>query len=262
MHVHKDRYIQLGSHIRLHICTHTTCIHSQQNPASVGAFEAALIPPFQQMLGMETCQEFGGYVFQILAQLLELRSDVSEMYCSIFPSLLHPKLWENHGSVPAITRLLRAYLAKDARSVTEGKHLVGLLGIFQKLNSSKKLDHHGFALLMAIFQNTPMATLGPYIGEMLKLIFSRLQPERRTTKYTKSLVVFLSFFVNQYGMEALLQAMNGIQPGIFCMILEKVWPSGIDAVSDDMDKKVCVVGITRMLFQSPEMITPPYSQFW
>lgn len=69
----------------------------KNNPAMVSSFEASLFPPFQTMLGMETCQEFGPYVFQIMAQLLECRTDLSEAYHSLFPMTLAPALWENMG---------------------------------------------------------------------------------------------------------------------------------------------------------------------
>jgi len=155
------------------------------NPNSVGAFEAALFPPFQIMLGMDTCQEFGPYVFQILAQLLEIRTDLSEAYIAIFPSLLSSALWDNHGNVPAIIRLLKAYLTKGAQIVVTGDRLVGLLGVFQKLNASRKLDHYGFELLTTVVEYIPMTTLQTYMADMLKVIFTRLQPERRTEKYTR-----------------------------------------------------------------------------
>lgn len=52
----------------------------------------------QTVLGMENCDEFAPYVFQILAQLLEFRAvgDISPAYGAIFPALLVPTVWENH----------------------------------------------------------------------------------------------------------------------------------------------------------------------
>lgn len=231
------------------------------NPASVGAFEGAFFPPFQTMLGMETCQEFGPYVFQILAQLLEIRPDVSDPYIKIFPSLLNCTLWDNQGNVPAIIRLLKAYLAKGAQTVVVGDRLVGLLGIFQKLNASRKMDHYGFELLTAVIEYIPMQTFQPYMLEMLKVIFSRLQPERRTDKYVRCLVVFLSYFICKYDLNALLKSMDQLQPKIFSMILEKIWVPAMEHVTDD-DKKVVVVGMTKMLCQSPDFLDPAYLRFW
>jgi exportin-2 (importin alpha re-exporter) len=230
------------------------------DPSAVNQFETALFPPFQTMLGMETCQEFGPYVFQILSQLLEKRPDVSETYKAVFPSLLSPTLWDNHGNVPAIIRLLTAYLTKAGgpAAVVTPDRLVGLLGIFQKLNASKKLDHHAFALLTTLVETQPMTVLAPYLTEIFKLIFSRLQPQSRTTKYSKGLVVFISFFMHTHGLAALLTAMDQIQPKIFSMILDKVWPAGTAAVTGDEERITVVAGLTRAIFASPELLEAPY----
>lgn len=53
-------------------------------------------------------QEFHPYVFQIFAQLIELRSPpLPAVYMQIFPPLLLPQFWERSGNVPALVRLLQ-----------------------------------------------------------------------------------------------------------------------------------------------------------
>lgn len=47
-----------------------------QNRAQVDAFEQVLFGPFEVMLSMESCTEFGPYVFQILGQLLQMHDQV------------------------------------------------------------------------------------------------------------------------------------------------------------------------------------------
>jgi CAS/CSE protein, C-terminus len=52
--------------------------------------------------------EFHPYVFQILAQLLELRpGQFSAAYTALFPPLMLPQLWERRGNVPALVRLIQ-----------------------------------------------------------------------------------------------------------------------------------------------------------
>ncbi len=69
-------------------------------------------------------QEFHPYVFQIFAQLIELRpAPLPAMYMGIFPPLLSPVFWERHGNVPALVRLLRAYMAKAAAEIVAQGHL-------------------------------------------------------------------------------------------------------------------------------------------
>ena len=92
---------------------------SDPSGAVVGQFEVALFPPFNAVLG-EQVTEFSPYVFQILAQLLEFNSThaalaskpLSPNYTVLFPLLLNPVNWMNRGDVPALVRLVAAYLIK------------------------------------------------------------------------------------------------------------------------------------------------------
>lgn len=69
-------------------------------------------------------QEFHPYVFQIFAQLIELRpAPLPATYMAIFPPLLTPVFWERHGNVPALVRLLRAYMAKAGAEIVQQGHL-------------------------------------------------------------------------------------------------------------------------------------------
>ena len=53
-------------------------------------------------------QEFHPYVFQVFAQLIELRSrPLPAIYMQIFPPLLSPVFWERSGNVPALVRLIQ-----------------------------------------------------------------------------------------------------------------------------------------------------------
>ena len=69
-------------------------------------------------------QEFHPYVFQIFAQLIELRpAPLPAVYMSIFKPLLAPLFWERPGNVPALTRLLQAYCSKAMAEIMQQGHL-------------------------------------------------------------------------------------------------------------------------------------------
>ena len=87
-------------------------------PAAVDAFEAMLFPPFQQVLANDIA-EFTPYVLQVLAQLLEARTGLSPSYVTLFPPLLMPAMWERPGNIPALVRLLCAYMAKGKAQVRD-----------------------------------------------------------------------------------------------------------------------------------------------
>ena len=69
---------------------------------------------------LHTAQEFHPYVFQIFAQLIDLRPPpLPPLYLQLFKPLLAPLFWERPGNVPALTRLLRAYLAKASAEILQ-----------------------------------------------------------------------------------------------------------------------------------------------
>ena len=62
----------------------------------------------------------------MLLQLLEVRAAgvaVPEAYHAIFPPLLTPTFWERPGNVPALVRLLQAYLSRAVAEVVSRGYL-------------------------------------------------------------------------------------------------------------------------------------------
>merc|ERR1712087_136439 len=227
----------------------------------VPQFENNLFGPFQAMLSMESCPEFGPYVFQLMSQLLELRPDISPAYQAIYASLLAPRLWETTGNIPAITRLLQAFLKKDPKIAMKESRFNGLLGIFQKLNASVRWDKYGLELLGLIFETIPIEEFGKYLGEMLKLLFSRLQ-QRKTEQFVSAILVLFSRFIWKHSGPNLLKAMNTIQPDIFSMVVQKVWLPNCQSINGKYHRKVCSLGMINLLCKTPEMLNPPYVNSW
>jgi len=46
------------------------------------------------------------------------------------------------------------------------------------------------------------------------------------------------------------------------MILQSVWVPNVGRVSDPLDRKYCVLGHTKLLFETPMMVAAPYASFW
>lgn len=134
------------------------------SPATLPEFEAALFPPFQAILQQDV-SEFSPFVFQILSQLLELHAphDFPDAYKALLPPLLTPTLWEQKGNIPALVRLLRAFLSRGAVAIVEANQLPPMLGVFQHLIASKANDSFGFELLEALFEYVPLCVFPPSI---------------------------------------------------------------------------------------------------
>jgi len=120
------------------------------------------------------------YVFQVLSSLLECHTaqELPEMYQAILPALLKSNLWETQGSVgdqstnpnsflfitnllsnlgnvPALVRLLQAYLHRSTTNIIVNNQLEAILGIFQKLLASKLNDQLGLELVSSVIRYVP-----------------------------------------------------------------------------------------------------------
>jgi exportin-2 (importin alpha re-exporter) len=101
--------------------------------------------------------EYIPYVFQILAQMLELHAtDVPSEYVTLLPFLLTPAIWQQKGSIPGLVKLLKAFLAKNRKRVIAQDQFTSILAIIQqRLIPSKINDGWGFELLHSVIQNVP-----------------------------------------------------------------------------------------------------------
>ena len=235
----------------------------EADASAVAHFETFLVPHFTAVLVQEHCIEFAPYVYQILAQLLEFRADAaSGPYRAMFPSLLVPAVWENHGAIPALVRLLRSYIRRDAAHVVQANLVSLTLGVFQKLLVSKANDHHGLALLGAVFEFMPDATLQQFISPILSTLFQR-QMSSPTEKYSAHLVLALATFVHARGFALLEGGMNAVQPGIFAMVLDKIWIPHCVKINGSSERQVCALGSIDLLCRSPGLSSnPAYLAKW
>ena len=151
----------------------------QANPGALPTFEQALFGPFTVILTQDIDRmflllvffpfdidryfpsEYIPYVFQILAQMLDLHvGEVPAEYRSLLPFLLTPVSWQQKGSVPGLVKLLKALLSHDAKSMIAAGQLTQVLGVIQqRLIPSKINDGWGFELLQAVVQHVPSYVL-------------------------------------------------------------------------------------------------------
>uniref|UniRef100_A0A8C7VAK4 Exportin-2 n=1 Tax=Oncorhynchus mykiss TaxID=8022 RepID=A0A8C7VAK4_ONCMY len=238
-------------------------ITCKANTTTVGSFEEALFPVFTEILQNDV-QEFVPYVFQVMSLLLEIHtSSIPNSYMALFPHLLQPVLWERTGNIPPLVRLLQAYLEKGGATIASSAadKIPGLLGVFQKLIASKANDHQGFYLMNSIIEHMPTESIVQYRKQIFILLFQRLQSSK-TTKFIKSFMVFINLYGVKYGAIALQEIFDSIQPKMFGMVLEKIVIPEVQKVSGPVEKKICAVGITKILTECPAMIDTEYTKLW
>ncbi|KAL4452248.1 hypothetical protein ABPG75_007910 [Micractinium tetrahymenae] len=230
----------------------------EADPSAVGQYESQLFPPFQVVLS-EDVQEFHPYVFQIFAQLLEVRppgSPVPDAYHAIFPPLLTPTFWERSGNVPALVRLVQAYLARAGGDVATRGFLQPVLGVFQKLIASKAHDHEGFYILSTLVEQLDyQATLAQYMPTIWGLLFARLQTSR-TAKFCRSFVLFLALFVCKRGAQLVADSIDGVQPGLTAMIVQTVWLPTMPSITGAHEERLVATGGARLLCGTKQLAAP------
>ncbi|KAG0249785.1 importin-alpha export receptor [Mortierella polycephala] len=232
----------IGALIRF-ICTAT--------PEAAEQFENLLFAPFQVILQQDIA-EFTPYVFQLLSQLLSFhtRAELSPAYQAMLPPLVQPALWQQQGNIPALVKLLQTYLQKGSSWIVANNQLEPLLGVFQKLVSSKLNDHHAFELLQTITVNVPMTVLGNYMKHVLIVLLTRLQ-NHKTDKFKKGFVNYSFFYMaldqEGTGPDAYWALFDTVQSGLFVQFLKTIWLTDAQKIAGRIERKTCAVAMVRLL---------------
>ncbi|KAI6702616.1 hypothetical protein NL676_011752 [Syzygium grande] len=101
----------------------------EKDASLISSFEGSLFPSLQTILANDVT-EFFPYAFQLLAQLVELnRPPIPANYMPIFEILLSPDLWNRGPNVPALVRLLQAFLQKSPHELSQGGRLSQLTAV-------------------------------------------------------------------------------------------------------------------------------------
>jgi len=228
----------------------------QKEPSATTSFESFLFPPFQTILQMDV-SEFTPYVFQIFSQLLEFRqpgSGLGEAYPSLLGGCVTPSAWERKGNIPALTRLLSAYIQQAADDVVRENYFTKILGVWQKLISSKANEQCSFELLKAVVLFVPQNALNSAVPQILNIILTRLH-KAKTDRFSKLVSNFFALFVGKYGAQLFFDELNKIQPSLAIMLITQVWlPSLSKNPPVRMDAKIQVVALTKVCCETSAML--------
>lgn len=233
----------------------------QRDPSLISAFEGSILPSLQIILQNDVT-EFLPYAFQLLAQLVELnRPPLSSNYMQIFNLLLSPDSWKRSSNVPALVRLLQAFLQKVPLEIAQEGKLREVLGIFNMLVSSPSTDEQGFYVLNTIVESLEYGVIAPFVPHIWGVLFTRLQ-NKRTVKFVKSLLIFMSLFLVKHGPENLVNTMNAVQSGIILVILEQIWIPNLKLITGAIEWKLTAVASTRLICESPVLLDATAVRLW
>jgi exportin-2 (importin alpha re-exporter) len=233
----------------------------EQDPALVPVFEASLFPVLQRIL-VEDIAEFWPYAFQIFAQLVNLsQPPLSQNYMQLFGVLLSNATWDRPPCVPALVRLLRAFLRKIPNELNQEGRLSNILAIFRSLLSRSSTEDSAFYMLNTLVENVVFDIMSPYISEIWSALFTRLQT-RQAVKFVNSLVVFMSLVLVKYGSGVLVSSIDAIQPSLFTQILQRFWIPNLKLIKGTLEVKLTAVASTRLLCESAVLLDAAAAQWW
>ncbi|XP_063902602.1 exportin-2-like, partial [Zophobas morio] len=232
----------------------------ESNPLVVAAFEEKLWPTFTWILEQDV-EEFIPYILQLIGQLLDLNQSIPHRYLDMFPIFLRPVVWERIGNVPALTRILQSFLLKSGPIICGDENtLLLVLGSFQKLISSKANDHLGFEILNTLLYSVPRNLYEQQVCPIFHTIFKRLSLAK-TTKFCGCVLVFISILISKLSPDEVIVMINGIQSGLFSMVLDSLFLKELKFIKAKRARKACAVGITHLLTKSLVLISD-YANKW
>ncbi|CAN6993586.1 unnamed protein product [Brassica oleracea var. botrytis] len=211
-------------------------------------FDSSLFPRLKMILA-DDVREFIPYAFQLLAQLVELNiQPISPDYMEMFLLLLapSPNSWSSH-EVPALVRLLQAFLQKAPQNEVTQKNLLGqVLGMFDKLVKTPSTVEQGCYVLNTVIEYMEYGVIAPYMTFVWSSLFTHLE-QKKSVKLQKCLVIFISLFLVKHGPANLVDTMNAVQRNIFIAIVDRFWIPDLKLIMGTMEVKLTAVAATRLI---------------
>lgn len=235
---------------------------SQENLAIRDEFENVLFSILELVITKDV-QEFIPYVLQLLNLILQSQKVgvVSEKFMKLFEECLSPTFWERPANTTPLTDLMHTYIEKISQNIVSHNKLISLLGIFQKLISSKATDQEGMALLQTMMIHIPAADLDARIRDVFMLIFQRLTGSK-TTKFVRCTLVCFSLYAYLRGVDRLAAAINQLQDKIFAMVIEKLYIAEVKGIISQPDRRICINGVIKILGHLPLIDNGAYNSLW
>ena len=236
-------------------------------PSQPEKLEKAFYDPFSAIL-TDDVQEFVPYVFQLFAALLEANPSItlSEYYAQLIPPILQIRLWEARGNTPALARLLCAFITRGSQYLVSNSQLEPILGIFQRLISSKPSESYGMDILETLILHIPPSSLQQYWPTIFNLLFQRLESSRTENfalRFTRLYHLMSSRNAPDQGLgaDAVCQMAENIQQGAFTQLYMGIILPETQKLTRPVDRKTAIVSLTKTLAES-QAFANRYAKGW
>ncbi|CAA7263712.1 unnamed protein product [Cyclocybe aegerita] len=236
------------------------------SPTTLATFERTLFGPFTIII-QQDIDQYIPYVFQVLAQMLELHRGgaLPAEYRGLIPLLVTPAVWQEKGSIPGLVRLLKGFLAQDNVQMHGAGQIASVLAVVQqRLIPSKLHDAWGVELLESVVLNTRPANLQQYIKPMFMTLLTRAHANK-TDKFSYLFAKFILYCtaikVDGLTPDYFIKTVEEIQAGLWYQLLVNFAIPQAPKFPHK-ERKLAAVGITRILCESDLMVQEPSARAW
>jgi exportin-2 (importin alpha re-exporter) len=214
-----------------------------------------LFDPCKQIMAIESLSP---YALQLMTQMLDLQpheSGIPAPFQPLFVELTKVPMWENHGNIPALVRLLQVYLKKAGADALVGQQLQPVLGIVNKLICSRSTEGYSFELLNCVVTKLPRNLTDPFMQGIMNLVFQRLM-SGKTQRFIAETIQFLCIYIGKHDLATIIRSIEGIQAGAFGNFTTQMWVPNLQNIVGNQQKKHCVIGMTKFLHDS-QIVSQP-----
>ncbi|KIW27127.1 uncharacterized protein PV07_06896 [Cladophialophora immunda] len=227
-------------------------------PAQADALASHLFNPFAAILA-NNVEEFIPYTFQLMGALLEAEPSkpLPSEYTPLIAPILGPTLWDQRGNIPALVRLLVAIIPRAANEMVSGNQVESVLGIFQKLVSTKIYESYGFDLLEISIATFPPAALEQYWVHILNIMLTRLQ-SKQSQGFQLRFVRFYHFVSSHQekglGTDFFVAATDRVQHDVFRQLYLSIILPKTQELARPLDRKMAAISLTKSLADSQAFV--------
>lgn len=207
------------------------------------------------------------YVFQLFAALLEANQSATlpAYYQGLISPVLMPIMWDSKGNIPALVRLLSSIIPRGSQYIIEQNQIEPILGIFQKLVSTKINESLAFDLLEAVVSSFPPAALESYFVQIMQIILQRLQ-NSKTETLTLRFVRFYHFISAQdnkgFSADYFIQITDKVQEGLFTTLYLRIILDETQKLARPLERKTAILSFTKTLANSEAFATRYAQKGW
>lgn len=89
---------------------------------------------------------------------------------------------------------------------------------------------------------------------------SRSLTRNKTTKFMRGMLEFVCLLIGKFGGSGVIKVVDTIQSNLFSLMCKR-FLSEVETVPDDVPRKTVIIGLTKLLTETPEMHTQ-YAELW